>query len=59
MKKITFALLIVLLTLLLVPVNTNAKTLKELESEVNRFKADLESKNNQIATNDAEVAEIY
>ena len=58
MKKITFALLIVLLTLLLVPVNTNAKTLKELESEVNRFKADLESKNNQIATNDAEVAEI-
>lgn len=58
MKKITFALLIVLLTLLLVPVNTNAKTLKELENEVNRFKADLESKNNQIATNDAEVAEI-
>lgn len=58
MKKITFALLIVLLTLFLVPVNTSAKTLKELESEVNKFKADLESKNNQIATNDAEVAEI-
>ena len=35
MKKITFALLIVLLTLLLVPVNTNAKTFKELETKYN------------------------
>ena len=42
----------------LVPVNTSAKTLKQLEDEVNKFTADLESKNNQIATNDAEVAEI-
>ena len=58
MKKISFALLIILLTVFLVPVNTKAKTLKELEDEVNKFTADLENKNNQIAANDAEVAEI-
>lgn len=58
MKKISFILLVVLLTVFIVPVNTNAKTLKQLEEEVNKFTSDLESKNNQIAANDAEVAEI-
>lgn len=58
MKKVSSIVLVILLTVFLVPVNTNAKTLKQLEDEVNKFTADLESKNNQIAANDAEVAEI-
>lgn len=58
MKKISSVILLILLTIFIIPVNTNAKTLKQLEDEVNNFTADLESKNNQIAANDAEVAEI-
>ncbi|HIT37431.1 MAG TPA: peptidoglycan DD-metalloendopeptidase family protein [Candidatus Onthousia faecipullorum] len=58
MKKVMPALLIFLLTIFLVPINTNAKTLKELEEEVTKFTNELQSKNNQIAANDAEVAEI-
>ena len=58
MKKISSIILLILLAVFIVPVNTSAKTLKQLEDEVNKFTADLESKNNQIAANDAEVAEI-
>lgn len=58
MKKISSIILLILLAVFIIPVNTNAKTLKQLEEEVNKFTADLESKNNQIAANDAEVAEI-
>ena len=58
MKKISSVILLILLAVFIIPVNTNAKTLKQLEEEVNKFTADLESKNNQIAANDAEVAEI-
>ena len=58
MKKVSILLLIAILTVCILPVNTNAKTLSQLEDEVNKFTADLESKNNQIAQNDAEVAEI-
>ena len=53
-----FNSLLLLLTVFLVPINTEAKTLKQLEDEVNKFTSELESKNNQIAANDAEVAEI-
>ena len=52
------ALLIFLLTIFLVPINTNAKTLKELEEEVTKFTNELQSKNNQIAANDAEVSKV-
>lgn len=58
MKKISSVILLILLAVFIIPVNTNAKTLKQLEDEVNKFTADLESKNNQIVANDAEVAEI-
>lgn len=58
MKKLSSVILLILLTVFLIPVNTNAKTLKQLEEEVNKFTSDLESKNNQIAANNAEVAEI-
>ena len=58
MKKLSSVILLILLTVVLIPVNTNAKTLKQLEEEVNKFTTDLESKNNQIAANDAEVAKI-
>ena len=58
MKKISSVILLILLAVFIIPVNTNAKTLKQLEEEVNKFTSDLESKNNQIAANNAEVAEI-
>lgn len=58
MKKVSIVLLILILTVCLLPVNTNAKTLSQLEDEVNKFTAELDSKNNQIAQNDAEVREI-
>ena len=48
MKKTSSILLLLLLTVFLVPINTEAKTLKELEDEVNKFTSELESKNNQI-----------
>lgn len=58
MKKVSIVLLILILTVCLLPVNTNAKTLSQLEDEVNKFTAELDSKNSQIAQNDAEVREI-
>ena len=58
MKKASIVLLILILTVCILPVNTNAKTLSQLEDEVNKFTADLDSKNSQIARNDAEVREI-
>ena len=60
MKKTIPAFLLILLAVFLVPINTNAaaSTLSELRQEVEEFTADLDSKNNQIAANDAEVAEI-
>ena len=60
MKKTISAFLLILVTIFLVPINTNAaaSTLSELRQEVEEFTADLDSKNNQIAANDAEVAEI-
>ena len=58
MKKASIVLLILILTVCILPVNTNAKTLSQLEDEVNKFTAELDSKNNQIAQNDAEVREI-
>ena len=58
MKKVSIVLLILILTVCILPVNTNAKTLSQLEDEVNKFTAELDSKNSQIAQNDAEVREI-
>ena len=57
-KKISSFLLIILLTIFIVPINTNAKTIKQLEQEINSFTADLDNKKSQIATNDAEVKKI-
>ncbi len=58
MKKITSVLLLIILMVFLIPININAKTLKQLEEEVNTFTADLNNKKNQIAINDAEVEKI-
>ena len=57
-KKISSFLLIVVLTVFIIPINTNAKTIKQLEQEINSFTADLDNKKSQIATNDAEVKRI-
>lgn len=58
MKKICSILLMVLLTIFILPINGQAKTISDLEKEVNDFTADLNSKKNQIAINDAEVKKI-
>ena len=48
MKKVSIVLLILILTVCILPVNTNAKTLSQLEDEVNKFTAELDSKNSQL-----------
>ncbi len=58
MKRKSIIVVLILLLTILMPLNTNAKTLKQLEDEVNKFTKDLEDKQSQIATNDKEVAEI-
>lgn len=58
MKKVSMFSLIILLMVFITPVNANAKTLKQLEDEVNKFTTDLNNKKNQVAANDKEVAEI-
>ena len=58
MKKITPIILGLMLIVIINPLTVSAKTIKDFENEVNKFTADLENKQNQIATNDKEVAEI-
>lgn len=58
MKKTALILMLFLLVLFIAPINTSAKTLAELRTEVEKFTADLEDKNNQIAANDEEVKKI-
>ncbi len=53
--KILFLIIVIVYS---IPINTNAKTIKQFEKEVETFTNDLENKKNQIAKNDAEVEEI-
>jgi len=55
-KKLKKILLIGII--LLVPKNTNAKTIAEFEKEVNKYTAELAEKQAKVAKNEAEVAEI-
>lgn len=58
MKKFKVLIIILIASLLVLPLNANAKTIAEFEKEVEAYTAVLQSKKNAIAKNDAEVAEI-
>lgn len=58
-KKISIIVIILLLvSTLILPVETNAKTIKEFQAEVEQYTKQLEEKQARLAKNDAEVAEI-
>ena len=59
-KKIIVSILIIIIvfTTIALPVETQAQTIREFESEVERYTKELEDKKSKIAKNDAEVAEI-
>ena len=58
-KKVSiFVLILVMVSTLLLPVETSAKTISEFETEVANYTRQLEEKQARIAKNDEEVAEI-
>lgn len=60
MKKIIClsSIVIAFVSLLALPLNTEAKTIKEFEDEAKKYTQELEKKKQNLAKNDAEVAEI-
>ena len=59
MKKISVVLIIALLvSLVALPMRTEAKTISEFEAEVRKYTQDLENVKSKIVTNEAEVAKI-
>lgn len=57
-QNFKIVLIITLITLIVFPANTYAKTIKEFEQEVQKYTKELEEKQNKIAKNETEVAEI-
>lgn len=58
-KNIAFFLIpLCLVSLIALPIETNAKTIKEFEAEVEKFTKELQAKKDKVTKNDAEVAEI-
>ena len=59
-KKIICSIIIVsiFVSLFALPLNTNAKTIKDFEAEVERYTKELEAKKSQVATNEEEIAKI-
>ncbi len=59
-KKILASLMIpvCLVSLIALPIETKAKTIKEFEAEVEKYTKELQEKKDKVAKNDAEVAEI-
>ena len=60
MKKVIICTIFVFifLSFLITPMKVSAKTLSELEKEANKYISELQEKQNKIAKNDAEVAQI-
>ena len=59
MKKISVLLIIVMLvSLVALPMRAEAKTIADLEAEVNKYTSELEEIKSKIVTNEAEVARI-
>lgn len=53
-----FLIIPALVSAIILPTDTKAKTISEFQAEVEKYTAELEEKKARIATNDAEVAEI-
>ena len=58
-KKVIINFMVVLIFIyIIIPLNTEAKTINEFASEVAKYTADLKEKESKVATNDQEVAQI-
>lgn len=58
-RTISFSLILVVISsIIALPIDTKAKTIREFQNEVNKYTAELEEKKAKIATNDAEIAQI-
>ena len=57
-KKVTFLSLLVLISIVALPKDISAKTIKEFENEVAKYTNELQEKKDKLAKNDAEVAKI-
>lgn len=58
-KLISTALILSLIvSYIILPIDTKAKTIKEFEEEVAKYTAELQAKKDKVAKNDAEVAQI-
>ena len=53
-----YLLLTLVISLVALPYNASAQTLKDFENEVAKYTAELQAKQDKVAKNDAEVAEI-
>jgi len=60
MKKLNILSLcfLVIISIVALPIETHAKTIKEFEAEVEKFTKELQEKKDKVVKNDAEVAEI-
>ena len=57
-KLIVLSIIMLVLTSLVLPIKTEAKTLAQFEAEVEKYTQDLQAKRNQVAANNAEAAKI-
>ena len=55
---IVFSIVLILVSIVALPLDTNAKTIQEFEAEVSKYTKELENKKASLAKNDAEVKEI-
>ena len=58
LNKIICPLLIVILILTIIPINTNATTLREFEEQVNKYQNELNDKNNEITASKKQLEEV-
>ena len=58
MKNINIKIILVALSLIILPFKAHAMTIAEFEAEVNKYSAQLQAKQNQVARNDEEIRQI-
>lgn len=58
LNKISYIIILVLLTVLILPINTYATTLREFEDQVNKYQNELNDKNASIAMSKKELEEV-
>ena len=58
-KRLSIILIpIIIVSMIILPIETKAKTISEYEAEVEKYTKELQDKKSKVATNDAEVAQI-